>query len=135
MGVVLRARHRELGRLVALKLDYWTGPLAIAEAMSLASAARPRRFARLDHPNIVPVYEVGDGGGRRRPHLPVLRHEAARTQPGRLASRRPIAASEPPAWSPPSPGRSTTPTSAASSIATSSQAQCLARRAAQSARH
>ena len=60
-GVVYRARHRGLGRLVALK----TIPPA-----HLAGARARERFrleastaSRLDHPNIVPIYEVGERDG------------------------------------------------------------------------
>src|SRR5437016_1199327 len=60
-GVVYRARHRVLGRLVALK----TIPPA-----HLAGAHARERFrleastaSRLDHPNIVPIYEVGECDG------------------------------------------------------------------------
>ncbi len=60
-GVVYRARHRGLGRVVALK----TIP-----AIHLTDARVRERFrieasaaSRLDHPNIVPVYDVGDRDG------------------------------------------------------------------------
>ncbi len=60
-GVVYRARHRGLGRLVALK----TIPPA-----HLAGAHARERFrleastaSRLDHPNIVPIFEVGECDG------------------------------------------------------------------------
>jgi tetratricopeptide (TPR) repeat protein len=60
-GVVYRARHRRLGRLVALKT---IAPAYLADARAWerfqveASAA-----SQLDHPNIVPIYEVGERDG------------------------------------------------------------------------
>jgi WD40 repeat protein len=61
MGVVFRARHRKLGRVVALKLSrehLGTGPEAARFYQEAAAVAR------LDHPNIVPVFEVGEADGR-----------------------------------------------------------------------
>src|SRR5262245_10454865 len=60
-GVVYRARHHGLGRLVALKVlrSPEVGP---------GEAERFRREAalagNLDHPNIAPVYESGEHEGR-----------------------------------------------------------------------
>jgi eukaryotic-like serine/threonine-protein kinase len=62
MGVVYRARHRKLNRLVALKMI-----LAGAYASSQDRARFQREaeaVAALRHPNVVQVYDSGEAGGR-----------------------------------------------------------------------
>lgn len=60
MGAVYRARHRKLGRLVAIKvlLPEHDGP-EFAERFEREA----RALARLDHPNIVGVQDIGEAGG------------------------------------------------------------------------
>lgn len=59
MGAVYRARHRDLDRTVALKvLLFHTQPAAVARFRTEA-----RALARLDHPHIVRIFDVGESDG------------------------------------------------------------------------
>jgi WD40 repeat protein len=87
MGVVYRARHRQLGRVVALKM---------LRGADLAGADARRRFraeaaavARLQHPHIVQVFEVGESttvAGQPQPYF-TLEYVEGGNLADRLSSR------------------------------------------------
>jgi serine/threonine-protein kinase len=60
-GIVYLARHTRLNRTVALKLIR-SGQLATTADCN--ASQRGRAAAHLDHPNIVPIYEVGERDGQ-----------------------------------------------------------------------
>src|SRR5579883_2801243 len=90
MGVVYRARQAGAGRLVALKMirdSALAGPQERARFRIEAEAA-----ARMRHPNVVEIYEVGEHAGRPYYAMELVeggsldRHLAGRPQPARQAA-------------------------------------------------
>ncbi len=62
MGVVFRARHLRLNRLVAIKMALAGGAAGAHERTRFQREAEA--VAALQHPNVVQIYEVGEAGGR-----------------------------------------------------------------------
>ena len=120
MSIVFEASQRSLDRIVALKM---------VRAGRFAGEEDRRRFrneaeavAKLDHPNIVPVYEVGEHEGHN--YISMKRIEGI-SLAANLSGYRDRPRGRRGSW-PRSRRRCTMPTSAACSIATSNRpTSCL----------
>ena len=85
MGVVFRAHQISLGREVAVK--FIVGRLAADVHAVARFLAEARAAARLNHPHIVPVFEVGSVEGMHFFSMPLLRGQtlAQRTEARKLS--------------------------------------------------
>ena len=91
MGVVYKAWQEEPGRWVAVKM--LPPEAALSQERRHRFAQEPRTLARLQHPNIVPIYETGSYQGQpyfTMEYVPggtLARHLQGRSQPPRLAAK------------------------------------------------
>jgi serine/threonine protein kinase/tetratricopeptide (TPR) repeat protein len=91
MGVVYKARHRQLNRIVALKM-IGAGEQA-GDEVRQRFLVEAEAIARIHHPNIVQIYDIGEADGRPFVSLEMLEGGSladrlkGTTQPGRAAAR------------------------------------------------
>jgi serine/threonine protein kinase len=90
MGIVFEAWQQDLKRIVALKV------IIAGEFASERSIARFKEeaetIARLDHPNIVPIYSIGEHQGHHYFTMKMIRGESLARSLERLRSASPAAA-------------------------------------------
>jgi eukaryotic-like serine/threonine-protein kinase len=85
-GAVFVARDRELGRDIAIKL------LAASGVERTRALAEGQALARLSHPNIVPVFDVGTDGDRVYLAMELVRGDSLRVYAARATRREVVAA-------------------------------------------
>ena len=114
MGVVYKARQVSLNRRRRPEDDPGR-PARRRRPTSQRFRAEAEAAANLDHPNIVPIYEVGEHEGQHYFSMKLVEGGSLAPTAGRRPATAPRAAAAAGArWR----GRSTTPTSAASCTAT-----------------
>jgi len=88
MGIVFKARHLKLNRIVAIKVTKADDQSSREETLRFQAEAEA--VANLDHPNIVPIYEIGVDGGRQWFSMALIEGQslAQEVRTGPLPARR-----------------------------------------------